>query len=163
MSAIASFYVVPSERLPEIVAAATPEKASWFRRSEDRFRATLHNLGRELDAFDWSGWAFNMLDLYLRDAHGIVYDGFGNTLAGTQMSEARGSYWLVLPGPSAAALRMALDMIEPDRADLLALIVSEHGPDEAEEEAEAAQAAFVRFKGWLAEVTSTEVGLLSIG
>ncbi len=101
-----------------------------------------------------------MLDLYLRDAHGIVYDGFGNTLAGTQMSEARGSYWLVLPGPSAAALRMALDMIEPDRADLLALIVSEHGPDEAEEEAEAAQVATAswRFQGWITEVTATEVG-----
>ena len=163
MSAIASFYVVPSERLPEIVAAATPEKGGWFRRPEDRFRATLRSLGRELDAFDWSGWAFNMLDLYLRDAHGIVYDGFGNTLASTQMSEARRSYWLLLPGPSAAALHMAFSSIELQRTELLALIVGEHGPDEAEQEADAVEAAFLTLKGWLAEVTATEVGLLSIG
>ena len=63
-------------------------------------------------------------------------------------------------GGVAHGLRYRSNRIGPD---LLALIVSEHGPDEAEEEAEAVQAAFVRFKAWLAEVASTEVGLLSVG
>jgi hypothetical protein len=62
MSAIASFYVVPGERLSDVVAAATPA-SGWFRPVRDMFWDTLGASSRELETFAWSGWVFNSLDL----------------------------------------------------------------------------------------------------
>ena len=68
MSAIASFYVVPAERLTDIVAAATPVPGGWFRPAHDTFWDVLRGACRELERFAWSGWVFNTLDLYLERA-----------------------------------------------------------------------------------------------
>ena len=66
MSAIASFYVVPHERLTDIFTAATPTRGGWLRPARDTFRDVLRGAGRELETFAWSGWVFNTLDLYLQ-------------------------------------------------------------------------------------------------
>ena len=162
MSAIAAFYVVPDERLPDVVAAAAPAKAGWFRPARSTFRETLRASGRELEAFGWSGWAFNMLDIYLRNRHGIVYDNFGDADA-TRKLTARGSYWLVLPTKSAAALLADLNGIECPFDDIVAEVVTEHGAEGANEEAKAVQAALVTLKAWLSKVTPGSAGLLSVG
>ena len=163
MSAIASFFVVPGEFLPDIVAAATPAAGGWFRDARDAFRDVLRSSSRELETFAWSGWVFNTLDLYLESRHGFMYGNFGDTAASRLVSEARGSDWLVLPAPSAAELLTALDGIECEIGDVTAFVVSEHGPDGATEEAVAVQAALTTLKAWLAEVTPGSVGLLSVG
>ena len=104
MSAIASFYVVPAERLTEIVTAATPAPGGWFRASRDSFGDVLRGSGRELETFAWSGWVFNTLELYLEDRHGLSYANFGDAVTSGQLSRARGSDWLVLPAVSAGKL-----------------------------------------------------------
>ena len=81
MSAIAAFYVVPGDRLTEIMIAATPSPGSWFRSPRDTFPEVLREAGRELETFAWSGWVFNSLDLYLENRHGFMYSNFGNAAA----------------------------------------------------------------------------------
>jgi hypothetical protein len=108
MSAIASFYVVPGERLTDIFAVATPAPGGWFRPARDTFWGVLRGAGRELETFAWSGWVFNTLDLYLESQHGLIYGKFSDDAASRQLSKARGSDWLVLPSASAAELLAAL-------------------------------------------------------
>jgi hypothetical protein len=163
MSAIASFYVVPHERLTDIVAAATPTRGGWLRPAHDTFRDVLRGSGRQLQTFAWSGWVFNTLDLYLRNRHGFVYDKFGDAAASRQLSKARGSDWLVLPAASAAELLAALDGMECEAGDVTAFVTNEHGKDGAAEEAVAVQAALTALKTWLAEVSPGSIGLLSVG
>ena len=81
MSATASFYVVPGERLTDLIAAATRAPSGWFRPARDTFQDVLRGSGRELDAFAWSGWVFNTLDLYLGSRHGLMYVNFGDAAA----------------------------------------------------------------------------------
>jgi hypothetical protein len=78
MSAIALFYVVPDERLTDIIAAATPVPGGWFRPARDEFWDVLRSSGRELETFAWSGWVFNTLDLDLENRHGFMYANFGD-------------------------------------------------------------------------------------
>jgi hypothetical protein len=163
MSAIAAFYVVPGDRLTEIMVAATPSPGSWFRSPRDTFPEVLREAGRELETFAWSGWVFNSLDLYLENRHGFMYSNFGNAAASRQLSKARGSDWLVIPASSAVELLAALNHIKCETADVTAFVASEHGPDSAAEEAAAVQAAMTTLKAWLAHLSPGSVGLLSIG
>jgi hypothetical protein len=163
MSALASFYVVPAERLTDVIAAATPVPGGWFRSARDGFWEVLRGSGRELETFAWSGWAFNTLDLYLEIRHGFMCANFGDAAVSEQLSKARGSDWLVLPSDSAVELLAALDNVECEAEDVTAFVASEHGPDGAEEEAIAVQAARTTLKAWLAEVSPGSVGLLSVG
>jgi len=163
MSAIASFYVVPSERLIDIFAAATPVPGGWFRPARDSFWVVLRRASRELETFAWSGWVFNTLDLYLESRHGFMYGKFGDAAASRQLSKARGSDWLVLPAASAVELLAALNDVVCEVSDPTAFIASEHGLDGAAEEAVAVQAALSTLKAWLSEVSPESTGLLSIG
>jgi len=163
MSAIASFYIVPGERLTDVVAAATPAPGGWFRPERDTFWDALRGAARELETFAWSGWVFNTLDLYLESRHGFMYANFGDAVASRQLSKARGSDWLVMPAASAVELLAALSGVECDAGDVAAFISSEHGTDGAGEEAVAVQAALTTLKAWLAEVPPGSVGLLSVG
>ena len=163
MSAIASFYVVPSERLTDILAAASPAPGGWLRPARDTFRGVLRVAARELETFGWSGWVFNTLDLYLESRHGFMYAKFGDDAASRQLSKARGSDWLVLPAASAAELLAALNGVECEAGDVTTFIESEHGTDGEAEEAVAVQAALTTLKAWLAEVSPGSVGLLSVG
>jgi hypothetical protein len=163
MSAIASFYVVPDERLADIVAAATPAAGGWFRRKHDAFWETLRGTGRGLETFAWSGWVFNTLDLYLDHRHGFMSDNFGDADASAQLFKARGAYWLVLPASSASELLLALNAVECETGDVTAFVAREHGSDGAADEAVAVQAALVALKAWLADVAPGSIGLLSVG
>ena len=163
MSAIASFYVLPAERLKEIFAAAPPAPRGWFRPARDTFWDVLHSVARELETFGWSGWVFNTLDIYLESRHGFMYANFGDADASRQLSKARGSDWLVIPAASAGELLMALADVKCEDSDVTAFIASEHGSDGAAEEAVAVQAALTTLKAWLAEVSPGAVGLLSVG
>jgi len=164
MSAIASFYLVPDSRLPEVVAAATPAPRRWLRPARDTFWEVLRGNSRELEPFTaGSGWVFNTLDLYLRDRHGLIYDKFGDEATSDLLSKARGSSWLAVPSASAAQLLDALKPVDLKLSDLIAFITSEHGSEEAAEEAGAVQAALTTFKGWLAQVAAGTTGLLSVG
>jgi hypothetical protein len=163
MSAIASFYVLPADRLDEVAAAATPRPRGWFRGAQDRFWEVLRGNSHALDAFGWSGWAFGTLDIYLKDRHGFMYGDFGDAAATAQLTKARGSYWLVLPATAAGQLRAAIDGLDPPLDDVTELCASEHGPAEAAEEAEAVRAALTMMKSWLAQVPEGSVGLLSVG
>jgi hypothetical protein len=163
MSAIASFYIVPGERLTDIVAAARPVSGGWFRPPRDTFWSVLRGSGRELETFAWSGWVFNTLDLYLESRHGFMYGNFGDAAASRELSRARGSDWLVLPAASAVQLRAALDGVDCEVGDVTVFVTGEHGPDGAAEEAVAVQAALTTLKVWLADVSPGSVGLLSVG
>jgi hypothetical protein len=162
MSAIASFYVVPDERLNEIIAAATPAPRGWFHGARDTFWSVMRGSGRELEKFDWSGRAFTTLELYLESRHGLMYYNFGNTAVSRQLSKARGSDWLVLPAASAAELLDALKGVEYEVGDVTAFIASERQSG-AVEEAAAVQSALATLKAWLAQVSPGSIGLLSVG
>jgi hypothetical protein len=163
MSAIASFYVVPGDRLTEIMVVAAPSPGGWFRSPRDTFPEVLRKACRELETFAWSGWLFNTLDLYLENRHGFMYSNFGDAAASRQLSKARGSDWLVIPASSAVELLAALERIDCEAGDVMAFVASEHGPDSAAEEAAAVQAALTTLKAWLAHLSPESVGLLSIG
>jgi hypothetical protein len=162
MSAIASFYVLPHERLTGVVDAAAPVAAGWFRGKQDRFWAVLRGCSRELETFAWSGWVFNTLEMYLMERHGFSYVDFGDPDVSQQLTKARGASWLLLTAASADRLRAALDGVEWDSDDVTAFVVSEHGAEAAAEGAAAAQAAFAALKTWLAELTPGSVGILAI-
>src|ERR1700732_910957 len=104
MSAIASFYVVPAERMTDVVTAATPVPGGWFRPARDTFWDVLRGSGRALERFAWYGWVFNLLDLYLDSRLGFMYANFGDAHTSQQLSQARGSDWLVLPAASVVEL-----------------------------------------------------------
>ena len=140
-----------------------PAPGSWFRRASDSFWDVLRGSGRELERFAWSGWVFNTLDLYLESQHRLIYGNFGDTAISRQLSHARGSEWLVLPSASAVELLAALDRVEGETHEVTAFVVSEHGPDDAAEQAVAVQAALTTLKAWLAAVSPGMVGLLSVG
>jgi hypothetical protein len=106
---------------------------------------------------------FNTLDLYLESRLGFMYANFGDAHTSQQLSQARGSDWLVLPAASAVELLAALDGVECPADDVTAFVASEHGPDGTEEEAAAVHAALATLKAWLAEVSPGSVGLLSVG
>jgi hypothetical protein len=127
------------------------------------FPEILRASGRELETFAWSGWAFNTLDLYLESRHGFMYVDFGDAAISRQLSKARGSDWLALTSASSVQLLAALNAIECEASDVTAFVASEHGPDDAGEEAEAVHAALTTLKAWLAEVPPESVGLLSVG
>lgn len=160
MSAIASFYLVPDSRLPDVVAAATPVPRRWLRPARDTFWEILRGASQALDPFTaGSGWVFNTLDLYLRDRHGLIYDKFGDGATSDLLSKARGSSWLALPSTAASQLLVALNPVTLSLSDVVAFITSEHGS----EQAAAVQAALTTFKGWLAQVPAGTTGLLSVG
>jgi hypothetical protein len=163
MSAIASFYIVPCDRLPDVAAAAQPQPRGWFRPARDPFWSVLAGASRQLPGFEWSGWAFNTFDLYLESRHGFMTDKFGDTDLSGQLTKARGSYWFALSAEKAAELRQALGAIEFDTADVIAFVTSEHGSNDAELGAAAVRAALAKLKEWLPEVSTGSVGLLSIG
>ena len=164
MSAIASFYLVPDSRLPEVVAVATPAPRRWLRPVRDTFWEVLRGNGRELERFTaGSGWVFNTLDLYLEDRHGFMYGKFGDGATSDLLSKARESYWLALPSTAASQLLVALNRVDISLSDLVAFITSEHGSEQAAEEAAAVQAALTTLKGWLAQVPAGTTGLLSVG
>src|ERR1700686_434898 len=134
MSAIASFYLVPDSRLPDVVAAATPVPRRWLRPARDTFWEILRGSSQALDPFTaGSGWVFNTLDLYLRDRHGLMYDNFGDEATSDLLSKARGSSWLVLPSATAAQLLDALTPLDLSLFDLVSFITSEHGSEQAAE------------------------------
>jgi hypothetical protein len=108
-------------------------------------------------------WVFNTLDLYFEIRHGFMYANFGDAPTSRKLSQARGSDWLVLPAASAIELLAALDVVECEAGDVTAFVASERGPDGAEEEGMAVQAALTTLKVWLAEVSPGSVGLLSVG
>jgi len=163
MSAIASFYLVPDARLPEVMAAATPAPGRWLKPARDTFWEVLRGAGQELEPFTaGSGWVFNTVDLYLRDRR-LVFDRYGDEAASNLLSKARGSYWLVIPSTGAAQLLEELNQVELSLSELVAFITSEHGSAEAAEEARAVEAALPTFKRWLAQVRTGTTGLLSVG
>jgi hypothetical protein len=53
------------------------------------------------------------------------------TITSRQLSNARGSDWLVLPSASAVELLAALDGVECEAGDVTAFVASEHGRDGA--------------------------------
>ena len=164
MSAVASFYLLDHPRLPDVMAAATPDPAGWFRSARDTFPGVLRSFARELEPFTAaSGWVFNTLDLYLEDRHGFMLDAFGDAAISDRLSKARGSYWLALPPDAAARLLEALERIDPSPADLVAFITSEHGAADATEGAMAVQAAMAALGAWLKQVSPGVTGLLSVG
>jgi hypothetical protein len=164
MSAIASFYVVPAERLPDIVVAAAPSKIGWFRAAPtDKFWRILRDAGRELEPFAWSGLIFNTLDLYLETRHGFMFDRFGDADASDCLTRLRGSYWLVLPQDRADALLAALATVCADREALAAFLRDEHGTDTVDEEVTAIETALTTLRAWLAAIPPEWLGLLSIG
>jgi hypothetical protein len=112
MSAIVSFYVVPGERMADIVSSATPAPGGWFRPARDTFPNVVRGAARELETFAWSDWVFNTLDLYLESRHGFIFANFGDAHTSRQLSPTRGSDWLVLPSASVVELPAALDGVE---------------------------------------------------
>jgi hypothetical protein len=70
-----------------------------------------------------------------------MYANFGDVPLSRQLSQARGSNWLVLPAASAVELLAALNGVECPAGDVTAFVANEHGPDDAMEEAAAVGAA----------------------
>jgi hypothetical protein len=163
MSAIARFFVVAGDRISAVMAAATPGRKGWFSAPRDLFDAVLHENARALEGFDWSGSAFNTLDLYFESRRGFMYSSFGDSAMSRELSQARGSDWLLISSANAARLRAELEAIQFDASDVRAFITDEHGPFVPQEEVMAVEAALTALKAWLAEVKSGSVGLLSIG
>jgi hypothetical protein len=140
-----------------------PSSAPALRRPLDRFLDVLRQASRELESFAGSGWVFNTLNLYLESRHGLMLDDQGDAASSAALSNARGSHWLVLPEAEAAALRAVLADVRCETPDATTFVVSEYGPDNADEGARMVQAALSMLKAWLSEVRPGQVGLLSVG
>src|SRR5438552_18184573 len=100
MSAIASFYVVPAERLTDVAAAATPAPGGWFRLVRDMFRDVLRGSRLRTGVICLVRLGVQHPRPVSRKPARPHVGQFRRRRDQQRLSRARGSDWLVLPAAS---------------------------------------------------------------
>jgi hypothetical protein len=172
MSAIASFYLVPTVLLPELREAAAQPTGTAKRKllgftwhSEpwrDPFYELLHAQARELEGYHWSGWAFLHVFEFLRQ-QGIDVETFEESGSNDEVLRDRGIQ--VFAEMRARAFVTALNSTAIT-SELIATYVDNSDdslPEDAAFAADAITEGLGILRQWLVQVDGEHFGFLSIG
>jgi hypothetical protein len=171
MSAIATFYLFDKSTLESLInkPAAAPQKAgllkSLFGSKEpspqklvtDEFYAA----GKEVAVFDYSGYAFPHLELFLEERFQIEVNSHVASDLTRRLEENVGPCQAFEPA-AAAELLQKLSSITINRTDLKEYADDEFGDDQGDMVA-ALESAFSSLKSWLAQIGNGQVGVLVNG
>lgn len=168
MSAIASFWLIPKNDIHYILKKAKPitqKKRVWcvFVKQQylDSFQETLNDVGKELLAFSWSGWAFNELDLFLEQL-GITLFPDENDISKTLNSE-RGPSHYIYGASEALSLSEKLKMLQMTESKIKQLLEREYDEDYVFQNTQAVAEALKAIIFWLDQVDNDSIGLFIIG
>lgn len=169
MSSIASFFLVPEERLPALRALAGesiqigkpgllgPGKSA----TRDPWWEYLREHATELERFNWSGSVMWAVERYL-DARRVRLRAFADEAVTGPLSSARGTDILVFHAEAAGRLAQSLVGLRPSPATAASFVAQDSGhPNELQ--AQALLAGFGTLRRWLAAVGGRQCGLLIIG
>lgn len=173
MSLIASFYILPINRLDDLLVAAKPKQTITKRRvlglipisktlEEDVFWDFLKEVARESSGFEFSGTAFCDLDLYLEAENTMLFD-LGIADVSEQLSSVRGTSMALFDRSSAQEAVAMLNTVGEEDSTIRRFYESDGRGDVADEGVRALRAALNRSRDWLSEVGEAEVGLLIVG
>lgn len=166
MSCIASFHLVDfsdCEALavsaefvpkPRKILGVIPRKIIDYK---ELFWKTLEMKGKELEEFQYSGWAFSHLF--------VMYPTFVNTSKsklGKRLTAAMGATYLSFTETEAHLALMVLGSNCLSSETLLKYFEAEGCPDEAEDWNVPVQASYNILKKWLSCVEKNKTGLLSM-
>lgn len=171
MSAIATFYLFDKSALESLLdkPIAAPQKAgllkSLFGNKEPSPQKLLaeefYAAGREVAVFEYSGYAFPHLELFLEERSGIEVNSYVEADL-TGRIEANVGPCQVFEAPGAAELLQKLSAVTISRTDLQAYADDEFGDDQGEMVA-ALESAFNSLKSWLAQIHPGQIGVLVNG
>lgn len=171
MSAIASFYIFDKSALESLVSKpfATPQKAgllkSLFASKEPSpqklFTHEFYAAGKEVAVFEYSGYAFPHLELFLEERFGIEVNNQLEADLTRRLEDKIGPCQAFEPA-GAAVLLQKLSSITISRTDLQEYADDEFGEDQGEM-VKALESAFNSLKSWLAQIHPGQIGILSIG
>jgi hypothetical protein len=171
MSAIATFYLFDKSVLESLVnkPSATPQKAGLFKSvfgskepsPQKLFTDEFYATGKEVAVFDYSGYAFPHLELFLEERFGIEVNSHVEADLARRL-EANVGPCQIFEASAAAELLQKLSAITISRTDLQAYADDEFGDDQGEMVA-ALESAFNSLKSWLAQVHTGQMGVLING
>lgn len=172
MSQLASFYVLPADRLDDLMEAAIPKQITRKVRllgvipcttteQKDAYWEFLKAHARECGEPD-SGSVYCELDLFLEEKHTMLFD---LALKGTsdQLSRARGSSNAVFDYAAAQKATAMLGEVDFGEEAIRNYCATGGSAFSAEELIEALQAAAPRARAWMDEVGRSDLGILMIG
>jgi hypothetical protein len=160
MSAVASFYVIPSEKVGRLKEAAVAGGRPGG--VDDRFWDFLFAEASELQAFPWSGYVLSDL-LGLLQEEGLRYEEFHAPELTSFLCGARGSTKIVFEHERALAFARRLRSFDLAPGRLSEYAREEVGEADAEAYAHALRDARRILLEWLESVPPGAVALLSIG
>jgi len=166
MGCIASFYLIDFADCEALAASAEfvpkprkflgviPRKIIDYK---DFFWKTLETKAKELEEFQYSGWAFSHLFL--------MYPEFVNTSKsklGERLTAAMGATYLSFTETEAHLALMVLGSNYPSSETILEYFEAEGCPDEAKDWKVPIQASYDILKKWLSCVEKNKIGLLAM-
>jgi hypothetical protein len=171
MSAIASFYIFDKSALESLISKpiAAPQKAgllkSLFGSKEPSpqklFADEFYAVGREVAVFEYSGYAFPSLELFLEERFGIEVNSQIEADLTRRLEDNIGPCQAFEP-TGAAGLLQKLSSITISRTDLQEYADDEYGEDQGVM-VEALESAFNSLKSWLAQIHPGQIGILING
>ena len=165
MSAIAEWYILPANRIPELTAVCQPVKRSMFRaaaRDDDAFWQFLHTHAAKGSGLNASGWIMNPLLELLRERYDVPVDeAEGHPLAKTIAIDT----FLIIEPPEAERWRTGLARAIADRDGLTAYLVDWYDEEEAPtpEEVEVHVSGLRYLQEGIGKLSPGSVLLFSIG
>ena len=171
MSLIATFHLLKKTNIDLLFLAAKTElriiekKGLIFKKkiteTIDNYPEFLKINCTELEIFQYSGNAFNGLDLFL-DTKGINYFTSGLQNESDKISELRSTSACIYDHVKASALILSLKEINILEKELSEFIEEEYGVSDSEA-LDAILASLKILKKWLSSIKEDEFGLLEIG
>jgi hypothetical protein len=165
MSAIASFYLVRQADVGRLKGlAAAPVGPASGGKWHDPHWEFLFAQARELEPYDWSGYAMLEVSHFL-DARSVRLDAHCDKPLSDFLSKARGSSILVFRAGPGKALAQLIAANLPDEKALEAFLASPDMVSPAGDDlpAEAVLDGLCILERWLSQLDDDHVGLLSIG
>ncbi|MEK7413157.1 MAG: hypothetical protein AAB263_07555 [Planctomycetota bacterium] len=173
MSQIASFYVLPGNRVVDLIGAATPKQITTKSRSlgfipvtkterKDYFWDFLKANARKLDEFGFSGSVLCELDLFLSDTHAMLFD-LAVKQPTEQLSSIRATSMALFDHVSAQKVLDMLSKVDCTPESIRRHCETEESYWSSDELIEPLRAAVAQTKLWMSGVGPADTGLLIVG
>jgi hypothetical protein len=171
MSAFASFYLFDKSALESLInkPIAAPQKAGLLKSlfgSKDPspqklFADEFYAAGKEVAVFEYSGYAFPHLELFLEERFGIEVNSYVDADLTRRLEDNIGPCQ-AFEAAGAGGLLQKLSAVTISRADLQEYADDEFGEDQGEM-VEALESAFNSLKSWLTQIHPGQIGVLING
>ncbi|MEC5384322.1 hypothetical protein VVD49_01235 [Uliginosibacterium sp. H3] len=170
MSAIASFYLLPSVKSQQLVAAAQAQTAALTKKkwgifkpklplNPDPFWSFLSSQARELAEFPYSGYLLLDVDLMIKEA----LAGDDTEKLASRLAKITGSSFVTYSSETAKSAIRLLEDADLSEPRIQTFLEGEGRGEEYPEFVGPLRDAVSCLKAWLQEVTGDTVGILNIG